>query len=366
MSDIITIQLRERFFSEKERVFVEQGELSASLFRYDSGVCGLRLKNSRGQLCMLPFQGQQIWRCEFEGRELTMRSMFREPVPTTDYLATYGGFLLHCGATTMGGPSKEDTHPQHGELPNATYQNAYLQVGSDEGGPFIALGGQYEHIVAFNHHYVFEPLVKLYADATVFPVSACLTNVKQTEMEYMYLAHVNFLPMDYGRIVYSAPCTPEHTRVLINIPHHIKSSYPIEDFRAFLESLREQPEQHLTLAPELPLDPEAIFFIDYLADEEGFAHNMQVLPDGYAHYITHRLAELPKGVRWIARNPDQEALGLFLPATAEHEGYLAEKAKGNVRTLPGGGSIEFSLKAGLLAPDAAKQMEEKIGVILAQ
>ena len=364
MADMTNIQLQEQFFSEKEKIFIEQGELSAALFRYENGVCGIRLKNSKGQIIMLPFQGQQIWHCEFENRELTMRSMFEHPVPTDDYLSTYGAFLVHCGATAMGVPSKDDTHPLHGELPNAHYQKAYLQVGHDEGGTFIGLGGQYEHIVAFNYHYLFEPLVKLYAGSSVLSISSKLTNLKQTEMEMMYLTHVNFRPADGGRIVYSAPCTPEHTRVIINVPEHMKSSYPIEDFRAFLETLKEHPEKHLTFTPDLILDPEVLFFIDYLADAEGYAHSMHVMSDGYAHYLKHRLTELNKGVRWIAKTPDQEALGLFLPGTAEHQGYTAEKEKGNIRVLQGGESMEFSLQAGLLAPQAAEQVEKTIHEIL--
>ncbi|PID56776.1 DUF4432 domain-containing protein [candidate division KSB3 bacterium] len=364
MGNTITIQLQEQFFQEREKTLLELEGLSASLFRYENGVCGLRLKNSCGQLVMLPFQGQQIWQCEFGGRDLVMKSMFQHPVPTRDYLSTYGAFLVHCGATAMGVPSKDDTHPLHGELPNALYQKAYLQAGHDEGRAFIALGGQYEHIVAFNYHYVFEPLVKLYADSSVFPVSATLSNLKQTEMEIMYLAHVNFRPSDYGRIVCSAPCTPEHTRVSINVPKHMKSSHSLEEFSAFLNTLKEHPEKHLTLTPDLLLDPEVLFFIDYSADSEGYAHSLHVQPDGYAHFLKHRVAELNKGVRWIARNADQDALGLYLPGTAEHQGYIAEKEKGNLRLLQGGESIEFSLEAGLLTPQAAAQEEKIIADIL--
>ncbi len=358
------IQLHEGCFTESEKVFVEKKNLAASLFKYETGVYGIRLTNRRGELILLPFQGQQIWKCEFEEHNLTMKSMFPQPIPTRDYLGTYGAFFVHCGATAMGVPSKDDTHPLHGELPNAPYQTAFLQIGSDERGEFIALGGQCEYTIAFNHHYLFEPLVKLYADATVVPISATLTNLKKSEMEYMYMAHVNFCPVDNARIVYSAPCTPEHTRVSINVPAHIKSSHPIEDFKAFLQTLKDDPRKHTVLTPDLILDPEVLFFIDYQPDTDGFAHSMQVHSDGYAHYLKHRLAELPKGVRWMCRTPDQDALGLFLPATAEHQGFLTEKSKGNLKVLPGGASVEFSLEAGLLPPDEAKTMEGKIQEII--
>jgi hypothetical protein len=361
MKSITTIQLQETFFTEQEKILVEAEGLTAALFRYETGVCGVRLKNKRGQLVILPFQGQQIWDCEFEGRSLKLQSMFRQPYPTKEYLETYGAFFVHCGALAMGVPSPDDTHPLHGELPNATYQKAYLQVGCDERGAFLALGGQREHIVAFNHHYLFEPVVKLYADATTFPISATLTNLKRTDMEYMYMAHGNFKPLNNARIVYSAPCTPEHTRVFINVPKHIKSSHPIEEFRAFLTTLKDNRAKHTVLTSDLILDPEVLFAIDYRADADGWAHSLQIHPDGYAHYLSHRPAELPKGVRWLCRTPDQDALGLYLAGTAEHQGYLAEKAKGHLKVLPAGKSIVFHLEAGLLSPTEAQQMEAKIG-----
>ena len=130
MTDTI-LHLTPAFFSERERVLVEHGPLTASAFRYDSGVCALRLKNELGELVMLPFQGQQIWSAEFGGRNLTMKSMFSQPTATRSYLENYGGFLLHCGATAMGVPAGADTHPLHGELPNAPYQKAWLVAGED-------------------------------------------------------------------------------------------------------------------------------------------------------------------------------------------------------------------------------------------
>ncbi|MBM4466543.1 MAG: DUF4432 family protein [Chloroflexi bacterium] len=364
----VTIHLQPAFFGEKEKVLVEHGPLSASTFRYDSGVGALRLKNERGQLVLLPFQGQQIWSAELGGRNLTMKSMFAEPRPTREYLETYGGFLLHCGATAMGVPSKEDAHPLHGELPNAPYQQAHLVVGQDEKGAYIGLGGQYQHTVAFTHNYVAEPLVKLYAGSTLFDVTMTITNLKHSDMELMYLAHVNFRPVDNGRLVYSAPCTPEHVRVRKSIPSHIR---PLPGYAEFIEELGRHPEKHNLLAPGLLFDPEVVFFVDYLADEEGWAHSMQVHPDsfgkpqdrGSADYIRHRPEQLDKGIRWISRTADQEALGIVLPATAEPEGYLAEKAKGNIKIIPAQGEFRCQMEMGTLAPAEAKRMEEKIAQI---
>jgi hypothetical protein len=100
-----TIHLAPSFFGERKRTLVEHGPLSASTFCFGSGVCGIRLSNELGHLVLLPFQGQQIWDASFGGRTLTMVSMFDEPQPTREYLDTYGGFLIHCGATAMGVPT---------------------------------------------------------------------------------------------------------------------------------------------------------------------------------------------------------------------------------------------------------------------
>ena len=70
-------------------------------------------------------------------------------------------------------------------------------------------------------------------------------------------------------------------------------------------------------------------------------------------------------MRWICRTPDQDALGLALPATAEPEGYHAEKEKGNIVVLPGGETFHIDLKMGALAPEETAQLEAKIDAILA-
>jgi hypothetical protein len=351
------IHLRPGMFGEGERVLVEWGELQASAFRYDSGVEALRIANKENRLILLPFQGQQIWSAEFGGRILTMKSMFDRPRATTSYLENYGGFLLHCGATAMGVPGKEDSHPLHGELPNARYQEAYLLAGKDEGGAYLALGGRYQHTVAFSHNYTAEPLVRLHAGSNLIHVEMTITNLKNSEMELMYLAHANFRPVDQARLVYSAPGTPDAVRVRRSIPSHVR---PKPGYADFLDELAQHPEKHHVLAPELQFDPEVVFYIDYLADDQGWAHSLQVLPDGQADYIRHRPAQLDKGVRWICRTADQDALGLILPATAEPEGYAAEKAKGNLMVLPPHGTFFCEYDLGALSADEAKALEEKI------
>jgi len=356
-----TIHLSPDFFTEKEKTLVSTGALAASVFRFSTGVAGLRLKNDIGELVLLPYQGQQIWSAQFGGRALTMKSMFSEPRGGRPYLETYGGFFLHCGFTAMGVPGKNDTHPLHGELPNALYQSANVVLGHDEHGDYIGLGGRYQHSVAFNYNYVAQPLVKLYAGSSLFNVSMTIDNLRPSAMEYMYLAHINWLPIDYARLVYSAQCTPERVRVRKDIPSHMK--FP-DGYREFVALMAEHPEQHNVLKPELPFNPELVFTLTYDADATGWAHSMQVHPDGSADYVGHRPDQLDKTVRWISRPGDQDACGFAMPATAEPEGYTAEKAKGNIRILPGGGQFRADFQIGALDRAQAKLVEDKIDAIL--
>ena len=357
----LRIHLRPEQFSEKERLLVEAGPLTAATFRYETGVAAVRLTNDLGELVVLPFQGQQIWSAHFGGRNLTMKSMFKRPNATRTYLETYGGFLLHCGMTAMGVPAAGDTHPLHGELPNAPFNEAWLVLGTDEHGDYIGLGGRFQYTVAFNHNYSVTPCVKLYAGSSLFSVGVTMNNLKRTPMELMYMAHVNFRPVDNGRLVYSARCTPETVRVRRSIPSHVK---PGPGYAEYIEELALHPERHNVLAPGLAFDPEIVFTIDYQADADGWAHAMQIHPDGSADYISHRPDQLGKGVRWISRTPDQDCLGNVLPATAEPEGYGAEKAKGNIKVVPPGGVWACQMWMGYLDPAAAAKMEQKIATVV--
>lgn len=353
MTKMTMIQLQETQFTENEKEFVCQGEFSASLFRFPSGVCAVRIKNALGELVLLPFQGQQIWDVTMLGRRLTMKSMFDQPYPTRDFLSTYGAFLLHCGATAMGVPGPEDSHPLHGELHNAPYPSAALVLGSDEKGEYIGLTGTYRHTIAFNYNYTATPLVKLYAATAVFTVSMTIKNLKSSPMPLMFLEHVNFLPCNGGRLVQTVVCTPENMKVRANIPAFMEVA---PGYRELLKVLIEHPEKHLVFEDDLVYDPEMVFFMNYLADKDGWAHTMQVHPDGSGDILRHRPEQLNHGVRWICRTGDQDAIGVE-PCTAEVEGFSAEKKKGNVRSLLGGAVFTSELEVGVLSPEETRREE---------
>jgi len=355
----VVIPLRPGQFGEAATVVASFAGMTATAFRYATGVAGLRIANRVGHVTLLPFQGQQVWDATFLGRPLAMGSMFDMPVATEDYHRTYGAFFLHCGATAMGaGP--EDTHPPHGELPNARYQEAELVVGADDGGPFMELAGRFRFAVAFAHHYVAAPSVRLGAEATRIAVTMRVTNLKHAPMELMYLAHVNFRPVDGAKLLDTVPDDPRHMRVRAALPPGFVAS---PEYLALVEEMRTAPEAHRFIDPALRIDPELVFSMDCRADADGFAHAMQVHPDGSADFVSHRPDQLDHALRWIARNGDQEALGLMLPATAEADGYKAAKARGSLRLLPPGGTFSCTVTFGALARDEAGRMAEHIAAV---
>lgn len=354
----VTIDLHKPMFGDKERPLASMAGFKLSTFRHDSGIEALRVRNRRGEIVVLPFKGHQIWRCVFDGRDLTMKSMFEEPVVTTTYLETYGAFFIHCGVTGMGAPGPSDRHALHGELPNAPYQKGWVALDETEGT--VTIGGSYRHTVAFSTNYLATSEYVMGEHSALLDVSLKVENLKRTPMDLMYLAHANFRPVDNGELIYTAPYTAEAVRVRRSIPAHIaaKPGYP-----EFLAELAVNPAVHHKLRPDLAFDPEVAFSIDMEPGADGFAHALQRRPDGTSDYIRYRPEQTARCIRWICRTPDQDAIGMAFPSTSETEGYTAEKKKGNVVSVGGGASWRVDMRMGLLTPAETELVVGEIGRI---
>jgi hypothetical protein len=359
------IDLRAVNARETPAVLATYRGLTATIFRYASGVIGLRIANRDGHIDTLPFQGQQIWDAVFFGRTLTMRSIFSEPRPTREFLDNYGGFFIHCGATAMGNPGPSDRHPEHGELPNAPYTEAQLIFGDDEAGPYMGLTGTYRHTVAFMHNYVATPSVRIAERGGRIRAVLNVANLRPKPMDLMYLAHINFRPVDGAALLDTAPDDPGSIRVRDVATEGELAASPA--LQKLVREWRKNPAAHreMTIAAAAggALDPEIVLSLDCRADNDGHAHAMQRHPDGQADFVSYRPGELGHALRWIARNGSEDSLGLLLPATAEADGYAAEKAKGNVLSIPPQGSFSCALAFGALEANEADALAATIGSI---
>ncbi len=356
---ISKINLYKEFFVEKEKTVFESGSLKATLFKYSNGIEAVNLSNSKGYVTLLPFVGQQIWDMEFLGHNMVMKSIYDEPEICEDFYGeSYGCFLMHCGLSAMGNPTAEDTHTPHGELPIAKYKEAYILVGEDDKGKYISLSGKYTRKRAFEHDYEFVPECRLYEDASTIDMIVTFTNHKDLPLEYFYLCHINYRPVDGSKLYYTAK--PEN----IEAHHEVPEDYPQElrdKTNAYIDKLDKDMSIMNTIdSASQSYAPEIVFTCKYDADENGVAHTMQLMPDGYACYVAHKPEELPFGIRWISRTKDEDALGMVLPATAQHMGYLYCKSKGLEKYLQSGESVTYHMTTGILSPEESNIIKNKI------
>ena len=354
------IYLYESFFADKETDVVSFGELKASIFTYSTGVKAVKLSNSKGSAILLPFMGQMIWRLNFNGRELAMKTIFDEPIPDQEaFPGTYGCFLMHCGLSAMGNPTSEDTHLPHGELPVAKYKDAFIITGTDEKGDYIALSGNYQHKICYEFNYEFSPLVKLYAGKTFIDIEASFVNNKDVPLEYYYLCHINHRPVDNAILSYTAD--PKTCKVNHEVPDNYWNKDGADKTNKYLEMLDKDPSIMDKVGNEgESYKPEIVFMLRYTGDENGNAYTMQTSPDGTAVYVIHKPDELPFGTRWISRTEDEDAMGMVLPATSEHLGRKYCQRNNQQNYLKKGERVTYHMQTGLLDKDEAKAMQTKI------
>lgn len=351
-----TITLYPDMFIGAEKTVLESNDFRVRAWTYPSGVKALALENNRGRLVVLPYQGQMIWSAVFDGCDLTMRNMFSQPRPSPTIIGTYGCFMFHSGLLRNGCPTAEDDHPLHGEMPCAAMDSAWLEVGEDASGAYLRLGGEYEYVQGFGDHYRARPDVRLFAGSALFEIGMDVSNLSGKPMDLMYMAHMNYAYVADGLFV--EPLGVERTRVRSSVPAHVK---PTPAWSAYIAELSADPSRLKSLnTPEL-YEPEIVCFFDGVrADASGDAHFLLKHPDGPAFYTRYKPDQFDHAARWILNGPDQQVAAFVLPATCEPEGYLAEKAKGNVRSLAAGECAVFSVMTGYLATAEVSKLERDL------
>ncbi|WP_367159215.1 aldose 1-epimerase family protein [Kozakia baliensis] len=340
----IRIPLHRQIFSSQTTVLLSSGALTVTAWKYASGIEAISLENSRGHLIVLPYQGQMIWSAVFDDRKLTMENFFTEPQPSRDILGTYGCFMFHAGLLRNGCPTPEDTHPLHGEMPCAPMDSAWLEFDDTDGDAKITLTGEYHYIAGFGDHYRAHPSVTLRAGSALFDIGLSVRNLSGKPMDLMYMAHMNYAYVPQGRFV--EPLGIGEIAVRTSVPAHV---HPTEQWKGYMARLSKNPRSLTRLETPEFFEPEIVSFLrDPGVDEKGFAHFFLEHPEGTAFYTRYAPREFSHATRWILHDPNYHVAGFVLPATCDPEGYLAEKAKGNVRQLAPQEEAHFSVQTGLL------------------
>ncbi len=344
------LNLQKGFFSEIKKEFINFGEFKIDAFKSSSGVEALEVTNSKCSFVFTPFKGQQIWHFKVGGEDISMQTTVKEPKNTSVYLENYGGFLYHCGLISFG--KKDFEHPQHGEIPNAEYDSAYIICDEDQKGKYILLGGELNHDTAFIRKYKFCPEIKIYENESIFKINIKIVNMRSYPLEYMYLCHINFKPFEGAKLLYTAK------KDLDNIK--IYKTDGSEELINYFERL----EKDITIMDTVDsktqcYDPEICFGINYYGDENKRAYTMQYQKEGSC-FVSHPTDVLPYGIRWISRTYQEQSMGMVLPATGEHLGYEYAKQNGQIKVLGPNETLEFYIETGYLESYESDALKKKI------
>jgi hypothetical protein len=299
----------------------------------------------------------------FGERDCTMKSIFEEPEDTTVFDLTYGAFLIHCGLTAMGNPSGEDDHPMHGELPNGKYREAFLETGEDEAGRWLKVSGVYQYRNGLEFNYTFSPSLRLEENSMLLKMEAGIENLRENPLAFMYMAHINWLPVDGSHLVYSAKKDAAHIEVFcgdFDLPE--EQARRLDDFTGKL--IADPAIGDVVDSATQTYYPELCSCITYQSDENGMAHAIKVLPEGAAYYVGFETGYLPNGLRWVARTGDEDAFGFALPTTGNHLGLAYAKRHGLQKLIAPHSKITLRYDFGMLDSEEASKMEMHINSVL--
>ena len=350
--------LRREMFGDKEREIARFGELSAHVFRYDTGVEALRLRNPRGEAVVLPFMGQMLWSAAFDGVELAMRSMFKAPRPVATIVETYGCLAYHSGLLRNGVPGAGDTHPLHGEAPCAPMDAAGIVCGEDSRGPLSRRHRRARICDGFRRALSQPPSITLREVETSLEMAMQVENLSGAPMDLMYMCHVNFAFCEGARIVQPIPFTPAHVVARTAVPGHVT---PNDAWRALLADVAARPARLGAARRARALRSRArVLSEGRSGPPDGRVRHAMLRREGDAFAIRWNPEDMPHTVRWVLVNSDQSVAAFAMPATCEPEGYSAEKRKGHVRTLAGGAQRGFETEIAYVPRDEAAAVVAEI------
>jgi hypothetical protein len=326
----MVIALDPSMFTEREHGLLESSSFSASLFRYRSGVEAVRVRAGRGELIWLPYLGQQIWDWSVDGKSQKFEGFVKEPSYGRNFLQNYGGFLIHCGMTAMGNPGADDSHPQHGELPVARFDEAWIEMAQEDGHETFCLKGRLHWHVPFISEYRCIPSMRISPDGLSMHAELRLENPTAYAMDYMYLAHINFPFSGAKNILSTVAFEPSHVRVR----------------NETIPGLSAHPELIKQIGQAAPYEPELVAIANDKDAPGGTAGSVLIRDDGTGRWVCQETSLLDHHVIWITHNEDRGACGFHLPSTAGPDGLRSEKARGTVKQLMAKSSLALRFACG--------------------
>lgn len=332
-----TIKLQKYYFTEQRTTIFQSDEFKVTLFRYPTQIEAVEVENSRGKVVILPYYGQIIWDLVFDETNLKMKNMFSQPKKADCIVDTYGCFAFHSGLLSNGCPGPEDDYQLHGEMACADMDEAWMEVTPDH----VKIGGCYEYVKGFGHHYLASPSVTLLAKATHIAIDMNVKNLSGSDMPLQYMCHMNYAYLSEAKMTQNI--NESAFKIRKSIPDHVK---PTPKWLAFTEQLQKSEGTLSRLdAPEM-YDPEIVFFADHIDQYQKNAHFELVSPEHITFYTEFSTEEFPYATRWLLYNSDQQVAAFVLPGTCRPEGFTVAKKAGSLIYLSAGEEKHFHVITG--------------------
>lgn len=316
--------LHEHLFTDRESALMQTPVGTIKTSRYRSGVETVHISMGNADITWLPYLGGEMWDWKIDGVSQKFSGFVSEPAYQKSFLHNYGAFLIHCGVLAMGNPTKEDNHPQHGELPISKPSEAWVEFhGNDDEYP-VSLCCTFSFHVPFIANYEFTPKIHIHRTGNSMIVDGKLTNTAKTPLPYQYLAHINFSYPDTGKLAYSIDRFTDQE---------------VEMLQDAIEGVTEHPEKMLHLDKSITYDPELVAIIDHTKkapssfEKSQYVLNTMDRNDGSFRWVLADTHPLDHTVAWLTQTPDRAACGFSLPATSGPTGQANEKRKGNIKIL---------------------------------
>jgi len=341
------LHVKKSQFTSIETPLLESDTVQISTFIYRTGVEAVRISIGRGTFIWLPFYGQSLWSWKVDDIEQKFKGFVSEPdYAARNFLHNYGAFMIHCGITAMGNPTKDDNHLHHGELPLAKYDSAWIEVSE---GPFpVSLHGYYYYAVPFIASYAFSPSIRISETGTSVMVDSQLENLQKTPLEYMYLNHLNFSLDQVSELQYGIDAFNKKTVIVLDetVPGVIENP-----------SIILRPSKFPTISPEL------VAIMKNQPKYGAVCVNTMIRENHERVWVATNTSTLDHTVAWLTKTLDRSACGFSLPATAGPRGRIAETAQGNMKKLEPGNSVKFQFAFGLDENPESKSLQTAITIL---
>lgn len=343
--------LQEHLFTDQETALLQTPVGTIKTSRYRSGVETVHISMGDADITWLPFLGGELWDWKIDGVSQKFSGFVNEPAYGKNFLHNYGAFLIHCGVLAMGNPTKEDNHPQHGELPLSKPSKVWVEYHGNDAEYPLSLCCTFTFHVPFVASYTFSPNIHIHKSGTTMIVDGTLTNTANTPLPYQYLAHINFAYPDAGELSYSIDrFTDQEVEILQDV----------------IEGVTEHPEKMLHLDKNITYDPELVAIIDHAKKAPSFFHKPQYVvntmarDDGSFRWVLADIHPLDHTVAWLTQTPDRAACGFSLPATSGPTGQANERRKGNIKILGHKETVHLWYAYGANGPAYQEMVEASI------